>query len=97
MLQGLLPTETFTREQLDRTLLEGRFCEIRMLYYVGKDLVRWIEQCLEIVQREELLRKAEVEFHSFVALLIGEVGSFRLQSHLLPRRGPQYDFCRGAG
>jgi hypothetical protein len=70
MLQGLLPTETFTREQLDRTLLEGRFCEIRMLYYVGKDLVRWIEQCLEIVQREELLRKAEVEFHSFVALLI---------------------------
>jgi hypothetical protein len=71
MLQGLLPTETFTREQLDRTLLEGRFCEIRMLYYVGKDLVRWVEQCLEVVQREESLRNTGVEFQSFIALLIG--------------------------
>jgi hypothetical protein len=70
MLQGLLPPEAFTREQLDRTLIEGRFCEIRMLYYVGKDLVRWVEQCLEVVQREESLRNTGVEFQSFVALLI---------------------------
>ncbi len=70
MLQGLLPAESFTREQLDHKLLDGRFCEIRMLYYVGKDLVRWVEQCVEVVQREEALRLAGVEFRSFVALLI---------------------------
>ncbi len=70
MLQGLLPTETVTREQLDRTLLDGRYCEIRMLYYVGKDLARWIGQCLEIVQKEESLRNWGIEFQSFVALLI---------------------------
>ena len=70
MLQGLMPTEAFTREQLDRTLLEGRFCEIRMLYYVGKDLLRWVEQCVEIAQRENSLRTASVEALSFIALLI---------------------------
>jgi len=70
MLQGLLPTDEFTREQLDRSLLEGRYCEIRMLYYVGKDLVRWVEQCVEMVQREDSLKNAGVEFYSFIALLI---------------------------
>jgi len=70
MLQGLLPPDAFSREDLNRTLLDGRFCEIRMLYYVGKDLVRWAEQCLEVVQREDSLREAGVEVYSFVALLI---------------------------
>ena len=70
MLQGLMPAEAFTREQLDRTLLEGRFCEIRMLYYVGKDLLRWVEQCVEIAQREDSLRTTGVEAQSFIALLI---------------------------
>ena len=45
MLQGLLPNDEFTFEELNRRLLEGRFHEIRMLCYVGKDLERWIEQC----------------------------------------------------
>src|SRR5450631_2772489 len=49
MLQGLLPAGEFTAEQLESRLVEGRFCEIRMLFYVGKDLVRWVEQCLEFV------------------------------------------------
>lgn len=52
MLQGLLPSEERTQEELDRALLEGRYCEIRRLFYVGKDLVRWIEQCLEHVARQ---------------------------------------------
>ena len=43
-LQGLLPTGESSREDLDRALLDGRYSELRMLYYVGKDLVRWIEQ-----------------------------------------------------
>ncbi len=50
MLQGLLPSGERTTEDLDRALLDGRYCEIRMLFYVGKDLVRWIEQCLDARQ-----------------------------------------------
>src|ERR1700730_18907849 len=50
-LQGLLPQGEASREDLDRSLLDGRYSELRMLYYVGKDLARWIEQCLEFAQR----------------------------------------------
>jgi hypothetical protein len=31
MLQGLLPTGERSAEELDRALLDGRYCEIRML------------------------------------------------------------------
>jgi hypothetical protein len=51
MLQGLLPSGERSTDELDRALLEGRYCEIRMLFYVGKDLLRWIDQCLEHVER----------------------------------------------
>ena len=42
MLNGLLPSDESTEDELTRKLLEGRICEIRMLYFVGKDLLRWI-------------------------------------------------------
>ena len=70
MIQGLLPNSEFSSEQLDRKLLDGRFCEIRMLFYVGKDLLRWIEQCMDIVQRDEDLIKAGVKPESFAAFLV---------------------------
>src|SRR5579871_928819 len=70
MLQGLLPSGERTSEQLDVALLEGRYCEIRMLFYVGKDLVRWIEQCLEHVDRHESLRNAGIKYQSFAAYLV---------------------------
>jgi hypothetical protein len=70
MLQGLLPTGTMTREELDVTLLDGRFCEIRMLYYVGRDLVRWIEQCIEQMEHEAELKDRNYKFQSFAAFLI---------------------------
>lgn len=66
MLQGLLPTGEFTAEQLETRLLDGRYCEVRMLFYVGKDLIRWIDQCLELSDREE----RGFTFQSFVSLLI---------------------------
>src|SRR5581483_3932944 len=71
MLQGLLPTGDRSRDDLDKALLEGRYCEIRMLFYVGKDLVRWIEQCLEHVDRNEDLRDAGIKYQSFAAYLVG--------------------------
>jgi hypothetical protein len=49
-LQGLLPAGEASRDDLDRALLDGRYSELRMLFYVGKDLARWIDQCIEFVE-----------------------------------------------
>jgi hypothetical protein len=68
MLQGLLPTGEFTAEQLEARLLDGRYCEIRMLFYVGRDLIRWIDQCLELSEREA----SGYTFQSFVSLLVSQ-------------------------
>jgi hypothetical protein len=67
-LQGLLPAGESTQEDLDRTLLEGRYSELRMLFYVGKDLARWIEQCVEFVDREHL--EPGISRQSFATLLV---------------------------
>jgi hypothetical protein len=69
MLQGLLPTGGLSNDEIEARLLEGRYCEIRMLFYVGKDLERWIEQCLELVEREESLAQAGIRFGSFADFL----------------------------
>ncbi|MBV9401241.1 MAG: hypothetical protein JO062_24915 [Bryobacterales bacterium] len=70
MLQGLLPCGDRTTEDLDRTLLEGRYSEILMLYYVGKDLLRWIDQCMECVERDPELRNRDIRQQSFAELLV---------------------------
>lgn len=70
MLQGLLPTGERTAEELDKALLDGRYCEIRMLFYVGKDLVRWIEQCREHIERDPELRDRGIRYQSFAAYLV---------------------------
>jgi hypothetical protein len=70
MMEGLLPSGDLTQEQLERALIEGRFCEIRMLVYVGKDLSRWLEQCLELVARDPELQEANITLQSFADLLI---------------------------
>ena len=69
-LQGLLPQGEQTREDLDRALLDGRYSELRMLYYVGKDLARWIEQCLEYVDRNQAGLPRGISYQSFANLLI---------------------------
>ncbi len=65
MLQGIIPSGTHSYEDLDRSLIEGRYCEIRMLFYVGRDLRRWIEQCTETFAGEKYASQ------SFAALLVG--------------------------
>src|SRR6202795_1622160 len=69
MLQGLLPTGERSSDDLERALLDGRFCEIRMLFYVGKDLLRWIDQCLELVSRSPALSDSGIRYQSFAAYL----------------------------
>ena len=68
-LQGLLPQGEASREDLDRALLDGRHSELRMLFYVGKDLARWIGQCLEFAERnQDALPRGT--YQSFAAFLI---------------------------
>ncbi len=71
VLQGLLPAGDRNTQDVERTLLEGRFCEIRMLFYVGKDLLRWIEQCLELVERTPEFSDTGIKYQSFAAYLVG--------------------------
>lgn len=70
ILQGLLPSGEHSASDLDRAVLDGRYCEIRMLFYVGKDLIRWIEQCMECVERAPELRNRNLQFQSFAEYLI---------------------------
>jgi hypothetical protein len=70
MLQGLLPTGERSTEELDKSLLEGRYCEIRMLFYVGKDLMRWIDQSIDHVDRQPGFRDSGIKYQSFAAYLV---------------------------
>jgi hypothetical protein len=70
MLQGLLPSGDRGVSDLDRALLDGRYQEIRMLFYVGRDLARWIEQCMEFVNRQPELQHVGYREQSFSAHLI---------------------------
>jgi hypothetical protein len=56
-------------EELSRRLFEGRFAEIRMLFFLGKDIVRWIGQCHEFAERIPELADAGVREQSFARLV----------------------------
>lgn len=70
MLQGLLPSGQQTPEDLERTLLEGRYQEVRMLFYVGRDILRWIDQCVDHVSRYPELEHGTIRPQSFAAYLV---------------------------
>ena len=71
MLSGLIPNDGTERGVLQRRLLAGRYAEIRMLFFLGKDVLRWVEQCQEMVERTPELLGAELHGQSFANLLIG--------------------------
>ena len=69
-------------EDLNRRLLDGRYSEIRMLFFLGKDLVRWTGQCQELVERVPELAGAGVREQSFARLVtrhMPEAVSLKLQ------------------
>jgi len=41
------PNDGTDADDLKRRLLDGRYSERRMLFFLGKDVFRWIGQCLE--------------------------------------------------
>jgi hypothetical protein len=70
MLSGLLPADGADPDELRRRLLAGRYGEVRMLFYLGKDLLRWIDQCVEWAQRIPELQASGLCRQSFSDLLV---------------------------
>ncbi len=70
MLQGVLPGDDYSLEELECTLLTGRYCELSMLFYVGKDLIRWASQSMELVERTDALRQSGIRRESFTHMLV---------------------------
>jgi hypothetical protein len=70
MLAGILPMDGFEREDLEKRVIAGRVCEVRMLYYVGLDLNRWLEECTEVAAHEEKLKETGLSKSSFASLLV---------------------------
>lgn len=70
-LQGFVPQEDARNaDDLDRRLLRGRYAEIRMLYYIGKDLVRWTEQCTETVKTSGAYEGRRIRPETFAVLIV---------------------------
>jgi hypothetical protein len=69
-LQGFLPLEENRAEELDRQLLRGRYAELRMLFYIGKDLIRWTEQCTETVAASSDFADRRIRPETFSMLLV---------------------------
>jgi len=70
MLNGLLPHDESSEDELTRKLIEGRVCEIRMLFFVGKDLLRWIAHCLDFVSSIPELKDSGIREQSFAEFLV---------------------------
>jgi hypothetical protein len=70
MLSGLMPGDGSDPDELKRRLLGGRYAEVRMLFFLGKDVARWVEQCQEFVEHTEDLQNLDIRLQSFAGLLI---------------------------
>jgi hypothetical protein len=69
MLSGLMPSDGADPSELRRRLLAGRYSEIRMLYFLGKDVLRWAEQCVEWASGQTELQQMNLRPQSFSELL----------------------------
>ncbi len=51
-------------------MLRGRYTEFRMLCLAGKDLMRWIAQCVDFASRDSSLSQPGIRAQSFADLLV---------------------------
>ena len=72
MLSGLIPNDGSPPEELQRRILSGRYSEIRMLFFLGKDVFRWIEQCVDWAKRVRDLAGEAICPQSFAELLTAD-------------------------
>src|SRR5438105_9251956 len=70
MLNGLLPHDESTEDELTRRLIEGRVCEMRMLFFVGKDLLRCFAHSLDFIGSIPELRGAGIREQGFADFLV---------------------------
>jgi hypothetical protein len=69
-LNGFLPAGDSDRDELQRLVLAGRYHEIRMLFFLGKDVLRWVDQCADFARRDPVLKDRGLREQSFSALLV---------------------------
>ena len=69
-MHGLIPGLDGDREEMQRMVLGGRYQEMKMLIYIGRDLRRWAEQCMDFVSRETELRAEGLKEQSFLTMLV---------------------------
>jgi len=69
MLSGIIPNDGTEESTLNHRLMSGRYTEFRMLFFLGKDVVRWIGQCLEWSLRVGEFGDAGISPQSFASLL----------------------------
>ena len=67
MSEGAEPTRA---ELLREQLLDGRYAELRMLFFLGKDVFRWLTQCLDFAARTPELGARGLVEQSFAEFLI---------------------------
>jgi hypothetical protein len=69
MLSGLIPSDGTEEEELHRRVMAGRYAEVRMLFFLGKDVFRWLDHCLDSISRDPDLLASGVKRQSFASLL----------------------------
>jgi hypothetical protein len=69
MMHGLMPSDA-DLDELSRRILAGRYNEVRMLYFLGKDIFRWMDQCEESVSKIQTLKTLGIRAQSFAAMLV---------------------------
>src|SRR5208283_2129259 len=70
ILKGYLPSQLVPERELDQHLIRGRFAELRMLFYIGKDLERWMEQCVEVTSARKEFAHLGLGREAFAKLLV---------------------------
>jgi hypothetical protein len=70
ILAGVLPDGDLGEDALTRKLLKGRWEEVRMLCFIGKDVHRWMEQCAEFAADDARSNSQRLRKQSFAAFLI---------------------------
>jgi len=72
VLSGLLPGDGSDEETLKLKVLTGRYTEVRMLFFLGKDLFRWIDQCAESWNRRPGRGRNSLQPQNLARLLVSE-------------------------
>jgi hypothetical protein len=62
--------ETISCDDASRAYLEARYSELRMLCFLGKDLDRWLAQCVDCIATEPGLAGSGISESTFITQLL---------------------------